>query len=1158
MKLQGSAFCAVLMILSIIGNLSPAWSQDSVEARGWVRNSFGRIMLDWPAPVGYRAGIEGRRLVVRFDRAFTTDFGELLSTLSSYLGGATISENGRVADFALKSRFLLKTYAKGKSIVLDLRRTTGAPQQAAAPAQTREASGHDALNVRVGRNKGFTRIVFDWERRIDYTTVTTGDRVTVNFGRNAEIDVARLQPSLPAGLSNPTAVNRAGQLVFSLDKGPTRDVQDLRVGNKIVLDIYEAKIAPKLVASKVGSKKPKKPKVWKAELRSRMEPVVTAKVGTSLERPVLPVEQPAPLMSPTTPADALAERPELPQRGAEALPPPTLPEQAVADLEKTAANEQLEPALTSESAKLMLGVAKLVPKVTKATQEIATKEEAKSPAPIPVSLAFDWSEPVGAAVFRREKFIWVVFDRYQPLDLARLRETGKPLIEKIEQLPFAGGTVLRMKAKPGINPKVSQSGFKWELKFGRWPIEPDLPIPLEINANNAGAAQILFKNAESFKIINVPDPEIGDMIRVAALPEAGKGIWVKRRYPEFQVLASSQGVALVPLSDEVEFRNERGKGLLVSSAGGLFVSAVSPEMMSRRDPLIGERLFKPKAWMKGEGNDFIEARQAALRATVEVPEQNREKARLDFAQFYFSHGLGAETLGILRVIAKANASAMGRTEFIALRGAARLLANHIDKAKEDLSDRRLDRFREAFLWRGLLDAKLGNWKKASENFRKGDSVLRTYPNPLKTIIGIERVEAALRVFDVGSATVWLDNLRQNEEKMRRDQRARLWYNQGLLARANQDLDGARKFWDKAIKSGDTFNGVRSGLALVDLGVKQETMAPPQAIERLERLRYQWRGDEVELNILEKLGNHYLEKGDFRKGLARLRVAVSYFPKSERTDDIAKRMAKTFKQLYLEGEAEQMQPLSALALYDEYRELTPAGSDGDEMIGRLADRLVSVDLLDRAADLLNHQIRFRLKGEKQSEAGTKLALVHLLNRKPKAALKVLRATFRPGLPQQTQDDRRRIRAKAMFELGKNKEAIGLLAGDISVAADQLRADIYWRAQDYREAAKVLQRLAGEPLRQGKYGLTRAQQVLNWAVAMRLDKDEAGLKLARELYGPAMKNSPLGDAFQYIAIPKTTVTGDLEGISKRITEIDQFEAFLNNYRQRLLKPAANKKG
>ena len=151
--------------------------------------------------------------------------------------------------------------------------------------------------------------------------------------------------------------------------------------------------------------------------------------------------------------------------------------------------------------------------------EIAEKEEVKSPIRTPVSLVFDWSEPVGAAVFRRENFIWVIFDRRQLIDLAPLRAKGRPLIEKIEQLPFAAGTVLRMKTKPGINPKVSQSGFKWKLHFGRWPMEPNLPISLEITANDAGAPQLLFANAESFKIINVPDPEIGDMICVAALPD---------------------------------------------------------------------------------------------------------------------------------------------------------------------------------------------------------------------------------------------------------------------------------------------------------------------------------------------------------------------------------------------------------------------------------------------------------------------------------------------------------------------------------------------------------------------------------------------------------------------------------------------------------------
>ena len=1022
---------------------------------------------------------------------------------------------------------------------------------------TSGAVGAGALNVRVGRNRGFTRIVFDWERRVEYTVDAKGSRVTVTFGRNAEINVDRLKRNLPAGLINPSAVNRAGQLVFSLEKAPTRDVRDLRVGNKIVIDIYEAKKRLKRASPKVKPEKPKKPKIRKVVPRPRAEPEVAAKEGT-LGKPTSPASRPTLPTSLTTRLRTPKQKPESPKLQDENTLPASIPELAVADAEEPVANERPntvpEPAVAKPPQ-----ATKSVSEVAKPILEVAEREEAKSPLHTPVSLVFDWSEPVGAAVFRRENFIWVVFDRRQILDLAPLRAKGRPLIEKIEQLPFAAGTVLRMKTKPGINPKVSQSGFKWKLHFGRWPMEPNLPISLEINANDAGAPQLLFANAESFKIINVPDPEIGDMIRVAALPDPGKGIRLKRRYSEFQVLASSQGVALVPLSDEVEFTNARGKGLLVSTAGGLFVSAGSTERRAgKRDPLVGERIFKPKVWMKGEGDDFIVARQAALRATAEVPTQIREKARLDFARFYFSRGLGAETLGILHVIAKANPRTTGRAEFLALRGAARLLANHVDDAKEDLSNPRLDRFREASLWRGFLNAKLGNWKKASENFRRGDSVLRTYPNPLKTIIGLERAETALRVFDVGSATAWLDALKQNEANLRRDHRARLWYNQGLLARANRNLDSAKTFWNKAIRSGDLFNGVRSELALVDLGVKQEILTPPQAIERLERLRYQWRGDELELNVLEKLGDYYLDKGDFKKGLARLRVAVSYFPRSQRIDDIAGRMAKTFKQLYLEGGAERMQPLTALALYDEYRELTPAGPEGDEMIGRLADRLVGVDLLDRAVALLDHQIKFRLKGEKRAEAGTKLALVHLLNRKPKAALKALRTTFRPGLPRQTQDDRRRIRAKAMFELGKNKEAVGLLAGDVSIAADQLRADIYWRAQNYQEAAKVLQRLAGGPLREGKYDLTRAQRVLNWAVAMRLDKDEAGLKLARELYGPAMKNGPLGDAFRYIVIPKTTVTGDLEGISKRITEIDQFEAFLNNYRQRLLQSAEKKKG
>src|SRR3546814_6755873 len=166
-----------------------------------------------------------------------------------------------------------------------------------------------------------------------------------------------------------------------------------------------------------------------------------------------------------------------------------------------------------------------------------------------------------------------------------------------------------------------------------------------------------------------------------------------------------------------------------------------------------------------------------------------------------------------------------------------------------------------------------------------------------------------------------------------------------------------------------------------------------------------------------------------------------------------------------------------------------------MLQKLADRLVNVDLLNRAADLLEHQVRFRLKGEERARVGLKLAVIRLLDRNAKGAVTALRESQTTDLPMGLEDDRRRIEAKAMFELGRNEDAVALLAGDISRAADLLRADIYWLAEDWSETAKVLPRLAGAPpAAETTYGQAQAQIVLNWAVALRLNNDETEIERA----------------------------------------------------------------
>src|SRR5262249_10376931 len=80
--------------------------------------------------------------------------------------------------------------------------------------------------------------------------------------------------------------------------------------------------------------------------------------------------------------------------------------------------------------------------------------------------------------------------------------------------------------------------------------------------------------------------------------------------------------------------------------------------------------------------------------------------------------------------------------------------------------------------------------------------------------------------------------------------------------------------------------------------------------------------------------------------------------------------------------------------------------------RLADRLVAVDLLDQAAELLQHQVDHRLQGAARAQVATRLAIVYLMNRKPDRALATLRATRSADLTNDMRNQRLLLEARAL--------------------------------------------------------------------------------------------------------------------------------------------------
>ncbi|MDP6474134.1 MAG: flagellar basal body-associated FliL family protein, partial [Alphaproteobacteria bacterium] len=117
-------------------------------------------------------------------------------------------------------------------------------------------------------------------------------------------------------------------------------------------------------------------------------------------------------------------------------------------------------------------------------------------------------------------------------------------------------------------------------------------------------------------------------------------------------------------------------------------------------------------------------------------------------------------------------------------------------------------------------------------------------------------------------------------------------------------------------------------------------------------------------------------------------------KSAATPAVSQQMHILFADLFVEGGADTLSPLTALSLYYEFGDLSQDGAAGGRIAEGLANRLVDVDLLDRASELLQRQLAF-VGGVDNARIGARLAVIHLLDQKPARAIETLAQTRGEG-------------------------------------------------------------------------------------------------------------------------------------------------------------------
>jgi hypothetical protein len=321
------------------------------------------------------------------------------------------------------------------------------------------------------------------------------------------------------------------------------------------------------------------------------------------------------------------------------------------------------------------------------------------------------------------------------------------------------------------------------------------------------------------------------------------------------------------------------------------------------------------------------------------------------------------------------------------------------------------------------------------------------------------------------------------------------------------------------------------------------------LHELETLSVMWRGDGIEVKALVMMARLYSDAGRYGEALAADRVATRLQPNSEASRQGQDESAALFAQLFLGSKGDDLPPVDALGLFYEHRELTPIGRRGDEMIRRLADRLVAVDLLDQASELLQYQVDHRLEGAARAQVAARLAMVYLTNRKPDRAIAALRTTRVADLAGELRQQRLLLEARAQSDIGRHDLALDIISNIGGREAIRLRSDIYWASRRWREASEQIELYYADRWRNFKpLNPVEKGDVIRALVGYALAQDAIGLARFREKYAPLMSGDDDRAAFETASRPADASTDEFAPIAKMAASVDTLDGFLREMKTR----------
>jgi hypothetical protein len=1125
---------AVVMLGSVF--IAPATAQgvkgDAIISKP---GDYARLVIKLQRQVEAEVRTSGMILVVKFARPVDINVDKLWEGAPDFVGSARTDPDGSAIRLALARKATPNVMVAGERLFIDLLPETWSGPPPSLPAdvikelaeraregekllRAREAAlaakKRPPIRLRASTQPTFTRYVFELPDGAGVSTILNKERLTLNFDGGLTFDLADAKVASAPNITSIAQKIDGETTVIEFGLVGDADVHSFREEKNYVVDIGFV------------AKQETQPK--RDEAKPAVQPPATVPPALQRSSEVVP-PTPQDLIKEAAPAPAAPVKPAAPPQQMEAAPAPVTPPAAA----------RAEPKPAAEVMKLAGTEQKDAPTITGDSTAITARRNSEG-----LRLTIPFASPTPAAVFVRADSLWMIFDSETPLDISQIARDGSAIVRDALRVALPRGQAIRVRLNRPQLIGVSADGNAWIVHAADAAQSPPQPLVALRNIADPSRASVTVPLAEPGRMHRLVDPDAGDVVLAVTASPPARGFLKRQNFVEFSLLESVHGVAVQLNSDDVQAELASDK-IVLGRSGGLTLSAA--EMVPERAVAAAKTLLDVSTWRDDRSTDFIQRRDALWTQVVQSAPDGRVAARLDLARFYVANGFYVEARAAIDAFLHDQPAGSEDSNLLIMHALTSILSGNPEQGLKDIANPAVGTGYDSRLWKAMAHARLGKWAEARELFKGVDYAIGALPLELQRIVLIDALRASLEVRDYAGVSSRLNELEL--VGIAPDQHGYVALLRGRMAQALGREKDALNDYRAAIASPDRASGSEAKLYEVELALKRGEISSEQAQADLETLSVTWRGDSIEVKTLLLLARIYAKEDRYRDALLAARMATRLQPNSDVSRLMQDEASELFSQLFNGTRSDDMPAVQALALFYEFRELTPIGRRGDEMIRRLADRLAAVDLLDQAAELLQYQVEHRLDGSARAHVASRLAMIYLTNRKPDRALAALRATRIADLAGELRQQRLLLEARAQSDVGRHDLALDIIVNLAGREAIRLRSDIHWAARRWRESSEQIELLYGERWKQfPPLNEQEKSDIIRAAIGYSLSDDGIGLSRLKEKY--AAKLGGDGDRATFEAATKLAATNSSEfaTIARMAASVDTLDGFLREMKQR----------